>query len=115
VAHVVELLGVSHLLRRLPSGLSGGERQKVSLGRALVLEPDVLLLDEPVSAITEDERDALCLELRRIQQELSITTLHVSHSSHETGLVADRVGIMEGGRVTGIKPSRPGPSERAGT
>jgi len=97
VNETAEMLGIEHLLDRIPQGLSGGERQKVALARALVIEPSVLLLDEPVSAIDEDTRDDLCRELRRIQEETCITTIHVSHSRKETELVADRVGVLKNG------------------
>ena len=99
IERVSDLLGITHLLDRKPSGLSGGERQKVSLARVLVLEPDILLLDEPVSAIDEESRDAVCRELREIQRTLGITTLHVSHNHLETSLVADRVGIIRDGAI----------------
>ena len=100
VARAAELLGVSHLLHRMPKGLSGGEQQKVSLARALVLKPAVLLLDEPVSAIDEDRRDEICVELKRIQKETRVTTLHVSHNRHEAELVADRTGVLKGGAIS---------------
>lgn len=94
---ITELTGVTHLLDRMPYGLSAGERQKVTLARALIAEPSILLLDEPVSAIDEGIRDSMCIMLRNIQQELKITTLHVSHNSHETSLVADRVAYLADG------------------
>jgi ABC-type sugar transport system ATPase subunit len=99
VLEIAEMLGITHLLERKPGGLSGGERQKTSLARALVLEPDILLLDEPVSAIDELSRDKVCRELRDIQQKLKITTLHVSHNRLETELVADRVGVIRNGSM----------------
>ena len=99
VEGMAAFLGVSHLLGRSTVGLSGGERQKICLGRALVLKPKVLLLDEPVSAIDEASRDTLCRELRRIHQEIGITTLHISHNRHETALVADLVAELRDGRV----------------
>lgn len=94
---ISELTGVTHLLDRMPYGLSGGERQKVTLARALIAEPSILLLDEPVSAIDEDIRDSMCIMIRNIQQQLKITTLHVSHNSRETSLVADRVAYLADG------------------
>jgi ABC-type sugar transport system ATPase subunit len=96
---MAEFLGIPHLLSRRTAGLSGGERQRVCLGRALVLQPRVLLLDEPVSAIDESSRDALCAELRRIQRDLNITTLHVAHNRRETEIVADRVGELRNGEL----------------
>ncbi len=102
VREVAELLGVAHLLERMPQGLSGGESQKVSLARALVLKPRVLLLDEPVSAIDEENRDAICRELKSVQRLTGITTIHVSHSRREAELVADATGVMRGGVLSEI-------------
>ena len=100
VGKVAELLGISHLLHRMPKGLSGGEQQKVSLARALVLKPAVLLLDEPVSAIDEDCRDDICSELKAIQRETHVTTIHVSHNRREAELVADRMGTLRDGAIS---------------
>jgi len=91
---LLDMLGVGHLSGRAVKGLSGGERQKVALARALANKPSVLLLDEPVSAIDESARDQVCRELKSIQRTLGVTTIHVSHNSAETALVADRVGRM---------------------
>lgn len=106
ISKVVErtagMLGITHLLDRMPAGLSGGERQKVSLARALVLSPALLLLDEPLSAIDEDTRDGLCNELRAIQRKMGITTIHVSHNRRETELVADRIGVLTRGAIADI-------------
>lgn len=94
VERLAGVLGITSLLDRTPGGLSGGERQRVCLCRALLLKPEVLLLDEPVSAISEADRDAICLDLKRLQQERGTTALHVSHIQQETTLVADRVVTM---------------------
>ena len=102
VEHTASMLDVAHLLDRMPQGLSGGERQKVSLARAVVLKPALLLLDEPLSAIDEETRDSLCNELRAIQHNMGITTIHVSHNRRETELVADRVGVLTGGAIADI-------------
>jgi len=91
---VAEMLEISELLNRKPEGLSGGEKQKVCLARAIVSKPDVLLLDEPVSAIDEKSKYAYCQKLKSLQRRLKITTLHISHNKTETELVADEVGIM---------------------
>ena len=95
VNKVVEMLDLSNLLERKTQGLSGGEKQKVCLARALACNPDVLLLDEPVSAIDEKAKVIYCHKLKSLQKELKITTLHVSHNSLETEFLADRVGVME--------------------
>jgi len=102
LAPLTELLGLGELLDRWPMSLSGGERQKVALARALVLKPSLLLLDEPLSAIDEETRDSLCDELRAIQRQTGVTTIHVSHNRKETQLVADRVGVLTHGAISDI-------------
>lgn len=102
VERVAEMLGIGSLLARRVQGLSGGEQQKVSLARALIIEPDVLLLDEPVSAIDQQNRDGLCRRLRSVQRELGISTIHVAHNRAEIELVADRFARMDGGRIQTI-------------
>ncbi len=99
VAPIMETLGIQRLARRSPAYLSGGERQRVALARALVGEPDLLLLDEPVSALDEDTRDRVCLELRRVQRELGVTTIQVSHDLEEAMTLADRAGVIMEGRI----------------
>ncbi len=97
-AEVAEILGIRHLLHRRIAGLSGGEQQRVALARALAISPKVLLLDEPVSALDESTRESVCMELRRVQTELGVTTVHVSHNVEEAFSVADRGGILVEGR-----------------
>jgi len=94
---VADMLGITHLLARRIPGLSGGEQQRVALARALAIEPKVLLLDEPVSALDEATRESVCCELRRVQTELAIATIHVSHNLEEAFSVADRGGILRDG------------------
>ena len=98
-APIIEMLGIEYLLKRRTQGLSGGERQKVALARALAGRPKVLLLDEPVSALDEPARREVCAELRRVQKHLGISTVHVCHSLTEARSVADRVGVMHEGTV----------------
>jgi len=95
VGEIADMLELSELLNRKPQGLSGGEKQKACLARALVCKPDVLLLDEPVSAIDEKAKIIYCEKLKILQKKLKITTLHVSHNSIETKLLADKIGIMK--------------------
>jgi ABC-type sugar transport system ATPase subunit len=97
VRDIAERLHIRHLLDRRIRGLSGGERQRVALARALAKNPQVLLLDEPVSTLDESTRNAVCTELRRLQRELAVTTIHVSHHLEEAFSVADRAGIIHDG------------------
>lgn len=98
VKELSEHLGVAHLLDRLPQHLSGGERQRVALGRALAAKPSVLLLDEPLSALDEELRDDLATLLKRVQRELRLTALHITHSRREAEQLADVMLRMESGR-----------------
>jgi len=99
VEPLVALLGLEALLDRLPAHLSGGERQKVALARALASRPRLLLLDEPLSALDESSRERLCADLRRIHHELQVTTIHVSHNFEEALAVGDRAGVFHDGRL----------------
>jgi ABC-type sugar transport system ATPase subunit len=97
VAEIAGILKIEHLLDRSTHHLSGGERQKVALARALASDPELLVLDEPVSAVDESARSEICNDLLFIQKKFQITTIHVCHSKDETQSVADRVGIMNNG------------------
>lgn len=99
VAPLVDMLRIGHLLERYPVHLSGGERQRVALARALAIKPSLLLLDEPVSALDEATRDRVCTELRRLQEELGVTTIHVSHNMEEAMAVSERAGVIQEGRL----------------
>jgi molybdopterin-binding protein len=93
------LLRIEHLLDGYPVRLSGGEQQRVALARALAVEPEILLLDEPLSAVDPQTKSRLQQELRRIHDELKTTTLHVTHNFEEALNLADRVGILHDGRL----------------
>lgn len=97
--HLADLLHITPLLARRPLTLSGGEKQRAALARALAIEPRVLLLDEPLAAVDERTRERLCDELKAVQRELGTTTIHVSHNFEETLAVADRIGIFHRGRI----------------
>jgi ABC-type Fe3+/spermidine/putrescine transport system ATPase subunit len=101
---IVEILNVGDLLHRDVGLLSGGERQRVALGRALMADLGVLILDEPVSALPESLRDAICGELKTLHASLNLTTLHVSHNLDEALSVATRLAIMDQGRVVQAGP-----------
>jgi ABC-type Fe3+/spermidine/putrescine transport system ATPase subunit len=104
IGEIAGMLGIGHLLGRSIGGLSGGEKQRTALARALVIRPRVLLLDEPVSALDESTRERVCAELRRIHSEFNVATIHVSHNLEEAFTVADRGGILSEGRFLQIGP-----------
>jgi molybdate/tungstate transport system ATP-binding protein len=94
VTMLANLTGVVHLLNRDTRSLSGGEKQRVALARALALSPRILLLDEPLGALDLQTAKYLRLELRRIHDELGITTIHITHDQTEAEEIADRIGIL---------------------
>ncbi|NLC55390.1 MAG: ABC transporter ATP-binding protein [Armatimonadetes bacterium] len=102
VEAMLRLLGLSPLAERYPYTLSGGEKQRTALGRALVTRPRVLLLDEPLSAIDEVMRAELAAELGRIHDAVRGTFLHVCHSFDEAAEVADRIAILHEGRIAQV-------------
>ena len=104
IEELTELLGIGRLLDRRPPGLSGGEAQRVALGRALAFRPAVLLMDEPLSALDEDTRTGMYGMLRSVQRQTGVTTLHVTHSRAEARALADRLFIFDKG---GLRESLP--------
>lgn len=106
VALLAEQLGIPHLLHRKPEHLSGGERQRVALGRALAAKPSALVLDEPLSALDESTRDALILLLQRLQQDLHLTVLHITHHKHEAAILAQRLFRFENGTLKESSPTQ---------
>jgi len=99
VNDLLELVGLGHASGRYPHQLSGGMQQRVALARALAIEPRVLLLDEPLSALDAKVRVQLREEIRRIQLELGITTLYVTHDQEEALAISDHVAVMYGGVI----------------
>ena len=99
---ILELVGLDHHHKRFAHQLSGGQQQRVALARALVIEPEVLLLDEPLSALDAQVRTNLREEIRRLQLELGTTTLFVTHDQDEAMSISDRVGVMNKGKLEQI-------------
>src|SRR6202158_637477 len=99
VHEALELVGLTGKETRRPAQLSGGERQRVALARSLVLQPDVLLLDEPLSALDPNLRKQVRAELKNIQRQTGITFLFVTHDQEEALSLSDRLGVMSGGEL----------------
>jgi ABC-type Fe3+/spermidine/putrescine transport system ATPase subunit len=101
---LLELVRLRGVERRRPRELSGGQQQRVALARALVLEPKVLLLDEPLGALDLQVRKELQIELKRIQDTVGITFVYVTHDQDEALAMSDRVAVMNGGRIEQLGP-----------
>jgi ABC-type Fe3+/spermidine/putrescine transport system ATPase subunit len=99
VEAMLRLLRLEGLGARLPAQLSGGQRQRVALGRALAVDPAILLLDEPMSNLDARVREGVRHELRALQQQLGITAIHVTHDREEAMILADRIVILDAGRI----------------
>ena len=99
VSELAKLLGLEHLLARRPQGLSGGEAQRVALGRALAAHPTVLCLDEPLSALDDETRDEMCDLLECVQTRTGVTTLHVTHHRGEAQRLADKIFVLHEGEL----------------
>jgi ABC-type molybdate transport system ATPase subunit len=96
---LAEWLGLTPLLDRLPAGMSGGERQRVALGRALAFHPPVLCLDEPLSALDDQTRGEIVAVLTEIRNRTGITILHITHNRSEAERLADRILHLRDGRL----------------
>ncbi len=103
VEEVADLLGIGHLLDRYPDNLSGGEKQRVSLGRILALKPRALCLDEPLSALDSDTHEEICSLLRTTIKQQRITTLHITHNQAEADMLADIAFRIKDGRIERIE------------
>jgi spermidine/putrescine ABC transporter ATP-binding subunit len=101
-AHALDLVNLKGLENRYPGQLSGGQQQRVALARALVLNPDVLLLDEPLSNLDAKIRLQVRAEIRKLQKELAITTIYVTHDQEEALTLSDRIAVIEHGKLLQI-------------
>jgi len=102
VSELAAMLGIGGLLKRYPEGLSGGERQRVALARALAIEPEVLLLDEPLSALDGPTRTDLQRQLAQIHRDLGATVMHVTHDLDEALALGDRMAVLMDGRLSQV-------------
>ena len=99
VREALELVQLPHVAERYPKELSGGQQQRIALARAIVIEPDVLLLDEPLSALDANLRDDMRIELKRIQHRIGVSTVFVTHDQSEALAMSDQIVVMSEGRV----------------
>ncbi len=106
VREVLQLLGIEHLRWRYPETLSGGERQKVAIARALAIEPKILLLDEPLSALDMPTRDRLRDDLKILNRKKCITMIHVTHDRTEAAMLSDRIAVMMRGEIVQVGTPR---------
>ncbi|WOF23244.1 ABC transporter ATP-binding protein [Microbacterium betulae] len=106
VVTALEQVRLAHVASRLPHQLSGGQRQRIALARALILRPQVLLLDEPLGALDKQLREQMQIELKQIQREVGITFVFVTHDQEEALTLSDRVAVFNGGRIEQIGTPR---------
>lgn len=99
IENVLELVGLLEISEKYPDEMSGGQQQRVSLARAIAFEPDILLLDEPLSALDAKVRENLRNEIREIQKQLGITTIMVTHDQEEALIMGDKIAVINGGEV----------------
>jgi multiple sugar transport system ATP-binding protein len=104
VTQTAKRLGIDHLLARYPAELSGGEQQRVALGRAIVRQPAALLLDEPLSSLDGPARRSLRRELKQVQRLLGVPTIYVTHDQAEALLLGDRIAVIERGQLQQVGP-----------
>ncbi len=104
VNRVLDLVGLTALARRSPDQLSGGQQQRVALARAIVMEPRLLLFDEPLSNLDAKLREQMRIEIRQLQQRLGITSVYVTHDQAEAMSISDRIVVMDHGRIEQVGP-----------
>ncbi|AXU29003.1 TPA: ABC transporter ATP-binding protein [Clostridioides difficile] len=102
VKEVLEIVGLTNEAHKYPKALSGGQQQRIAIARALALEPKFLLLDEPMSALDAKVRHKLRMDIKRLQKELNITTIMVTHDQEEAITMADKIAILNGGDIMQI-------------
>ncbi len=102
--HAVGLMGIGALLDRMPDQLSGGERQRVAIARAILIQPELLLMDEPLAALDDTRKREILPYLERLREELDIPVLYVSHSADEVARLADHLVVMENGKAVAQGP-----------
>ena len=102
VDEILKVVKIDHLKKRMPSKLSGGQQQRVALARAIVIHPEVLLMDEPLSSLDAKLRVGMGNAIKRIQQQVGITTIYVTHDQEEALAVSDRIAVMNGGVIQQI-------------
>ena len=108
VARVLELVNLAGLDARYPSELSGGQQQRVALARSLVVEPAILLLDEPLSNLDAKLRERMRWELKEVQRRTGITFVYVTHDQSEALALSDRIAVMHEGRAAAVRPAARG-------
>ena len=106
VGRILEVVQMGHLASRYPQELSGGQQQRVALARAIVVQPAVLLLDEPLSNLDANLREEMRYEIRRLHDEFHITTVYVTHDQAEAMVASDRIAVMNQGRVEQVDAPR---------
>ncbi|GAU86109.1 ABC transporter ATP-binding protein [Bosea sp. BIWAKO-01] len=107
VEAVLDLIGLQEFKHKHPKELSGGQQQRVGLARAIVTEPDVMLLDEPLSNLDAQLRENMCVELMNLQRKLKLSVLYVTHDRSEALSMSNRIAVMDGGRIVEIdNPNR---------
>ncbi|HEX7788878.1 MAG TPA: ABC transporter ATP-binding protein [Methylomirabilota bacterium] len=106
VGRILEVVQMGHLAERYPQELSGGQQQRVALARAIVVQPTVLLLDEPLSNLDANLREEMRYEIRRLHDEFHITTVYVTHDQAEAMVASDRIAVMNQGRVEQVDAPR---------